>query len=110
MKHKPFTTDGCSGGMSWVWMKLFKTETPWENCCIIHDKAYWRGSSDPVCRKEADLKLRECVRRKGYPIWAGLMYYAVRIGGHPVLPLPWRWGYGLPYRQSCRYRGQPKKD
>jgi hypothetical protein len=28
------------------------------------------------------------------------MYYGVRVGGHPLLPFPWRRGYGWdwPYR------------
>jgi hypothetical protein len=34
------------------------------------------------------------VTLNGHPIFAFLMWCAVRIGGHPLLPFPWRWGYG----------------
>lgn len=93
---KPFTTDGCSGGMSWFWKTFFRKLPPWEKCCIAHDKAYWRGGTKEQ-RKKADRKLQECVTKKGYPRMGKLMYHAVQLGGSPLLPLPWRWGYGYNY-------------
>ncbi len=89
----PFTTDGCSGGMSWGWRLLFRRPPPWEGECIEHDHAYWLGGNRRL-RLEADRILAGAVARCGYPIIAALMYYAVRVGGHSWLPLPWRWGYG----------------
>jgi len=79
-KITPFVTDGCSGGMSGLW--VFTAERfpafagvhsdvpPWEACCIVHDRAYHRGGPDPdpaasySARVAADEKLRQCVVAK----------------------------------------------
>jgi len=46
---RAFTTDGCSGGMSWAWQTfvkpLTKTDIPWRQCCVVHDRAYWMGGT-----------------------------------------------------------------
>jgi hypothetical protein len=73
----PFTTDGCSGGLSDVWAYVAKrfpafaeahqARPPWEACCVIHDRAYHRAGwdLDPERsydnRLEADRQLRACV-------------------------------------------------
>ena len=74
----PFTTDGCSGGLSIGWEYLAKTietfqdvhgeKPPWESCCITHDKAYHVGGDDGdnaelsfTARKGADEQLEACV-------------------------------------------------
>lgn len=93
---RPFTTDGCSGGMRWLWNKLFDRNPPWNGACIVHDKSYWRGGTAED-RRWADTELLIAVTQKGYPTIAVAMWIAVRIGGHPMLPLPWRWGYGWRY-------------
>ena len=93
MPDYKFTTDGCSGGMSWCWRKLFNRNPPWERLCIDHDKDYWRGGTAED-RQWADAGLLIGIAPKGYPFIAILMWLAVRIGGHPLLPFPWRWGYG----------------
>lgn len=94
---REFTTDGCSGGMSWFWqtaVKPFtKTDIPWRDCCVTHDRAYWMGGSW-YDRRFADRELAQCVEQKGYPVIGWLMYIGVRIGGSPFWPLSWRWGYG----------------
>jgi len=99
----PFTTDGCSGGLTAGWRLVLGRDPPWNDLCVEHDKLYWPGGS-AYQRQEADRRLREAVRARGYPVVAVLMWIAVRIGGHPLLPLPWRWGYGWrwprPYRQD----------
>jgi hypothetical protein len=100
----PFKTDGCSGGMSTTWRWLFRTPPPWEGCCIGHDMAYWWGGS-PWLREKADLRLAACVTAKGHPVWAALMYLAVRAGGSPWLPTSWRWGYGWRYGRGYRTAG-----
>jgi hypothetical protein len=100
----PFKSDGCSGGISWLWQNIAGRKPPWEEHCVEHDKAYWRGG-DREARQQADLKLAAGVTKSGYPIMSALMYLGVRIGGHPNLPLPWRWAYGRE-----KNRGYHKED
>lgn len=76
-KLLPFTSDGCSGGLSDGWRSLaqvlpaFKDEygekPPWEECCFEHDKVYWRGEAIDGFnkRKAADEALRQCVIETG---------------------------------------------
>ena len=78
----PFTSDGCSGGLSVGWQyisgkieqfqNIHGTLPPWEECCITHDKAYHTGglpqdssSESFEKRKEADLALKNCVLDTG---------------------------------------------
>lgn len=74
----PFTTDGCSGGMSAAWgamartfpwfARVFEHEAPWHNCCVVHDQAYHLGGETAdaeagfFARLEADETLRMCVQ------------------------------------------------
>ena len=92
--------DGCSGGMSWAWRKVLKRPPPWESCCDIHDNAYAKGGTY-FARMIADVQLMQCIRENGYPRIAKLMFYAVRIGGVPWLPTPYRWGFET---KSYRYK------
>lgn len=46
---------------------------------------------------EADKQLKSCVSSLGQPAVGRLMEFGVRIGGTPVLPTSFRWGYGWPY-------------
>lgn len=78
----PFTSDGCSGGLSvgWQYMagKISAFESihgehpPWESCCISHDRMYHSGAlqndSNSMSynrRKEADTQLKTCVIETG---------------------------------------------
>jgi len=78
----PFTTDGCSGGLSagWdylgAWFARFRTvhgdRPPWESCCVAHDRLYHAaGPRDATPeesferRRDADLALRACVIETG---------------------------------------------
>ncbi len=78
----PFTTDGCSGGLSVGWGHLSERierikeihgdEPPWESCCITHDRAYHQaGPRDATplmsfaARREADQLLQACVIETG---------------------------------------------
>lgn len=77
----PFTTDGCSGGLSIAWDVIAETlpafaETheprpPWEACCVTHDRAYHAaGGADGAeesyqARFTADAALRDCVIETG---------------------------------------------
>ncbi len=92
----PFKSDGCSGGMSWAWRKLYDRNPPWNGLCVDHDRAYWNGGTVED-RQWADAALLIAVAQKGYPLVAVLMWIAVRVGGSPWLPFPWRWAFGWPY-------------
>jgi len=125
----PFSTDGCSGNLSGNWKLLatrlpgfedeFGNAPPWEDCCVAHDREYWRGAAGDGYnqRHDADQQLRQCVVdtgarlasslglrysvtdetvRQTFTVIADLMYQAVRLGGQPCSLLPWRWGYGWP--------------
>jgi hypothetical protein len=90
--HYRFTSDGCSGGMSLAW-RVFGAPPPWEQCCVVHDFAYWRGGTANE-RAQADEALEQCVAASGHPIWGAIMRAGVWPGGVPHLPTAWRWGYG----------------
>lgn len=90
---KPFTTDGCSGGMSRTWNAILHRDPPWEGCCVTHDLLYWAGGTREA-RAAADLYLRLCVEARGHPVWAWAMWIAVRLFGGPHWPHGARWGYG----------------
>jgi hypothetical protein len=92
----PFTTDGCSGGMTALWRLVSRRDPPWQGACVEHDRAYWRGGTKRQ-RAVADGWLAVRVSAAGYPWWSFAMWAAVRIGGHPLLPTSWRWGYGWKY-------------
>lgn len=74
---KPFTSDGCSGGLSDGWETLsdlfppfetyFGRLPPWQDCCVTHDKVYWQGETKNgyILRKQADESLRQCVMDTG---------------------------------------------
>lgn len=102
-KIRPFTSDGCSGGMSFAWRLVFRKPPPWEACCFIHDIAYWKGGTKEE-RRKADERLYYDVVGNGYPIIAYLMWISVRLGGHPAFPFPWRWGYGYRWPTDWFYK------
>lgn len=93
-----FASDGCS---------LFPDGTlndpaQWCDCCFNHDVAYWHGGSETE-RKQADNTLRACVlERTGDKALADVMYEGVRIGGSPVFPTWYRWGYGWKYGRGYK--------
>lgn len=64
--------------------------------------AYWRGGSEEE-RKQADKTLRACVLdRTGDKALAEVMYDGVRVGGSPVFPTWYRWGYGWKYGREYK--------
>jgi hypothetical protein len=85
----PFRSDGCS-----CW-----PDGDWVECCVEHDLPYWKGGTREA-RKDADLRLRECVSEKGHPIIGAVMFLGVRLGGVWWLPTPFRWGFGWDYPES----------
>ncbi len=89
---KPFTTDGCSMFPEGTNDEAFL----WHSCCVEHDFAYWKGGTEED-RALADETLRACVERAGEPNIASMMHTGVRMGGSPIWPTSYRWGYGWPY-------------
>ncbi|WP_425043214.1 hypothetical protein [Primorskyibacter sp. S87] len=79
----PFTTDGCSGGLSAGWQLVadqfpdfaaaHQGQPPWESCCVTHDRAYHNaGGSETAedsyeARLTADMELETCVNETGEP-------------------------------------------
>lgn len=88
----PFTTDGCSRFPDGT----AKQPQLWRQCCVEHDLAYWKGGSYHE-RLEADLALQSCVSDRGQDRISELMFLGVRMGGSPLWPTDYRWGYGWPY-------------
>lgn len=87
-----FVTDGCSAwpdGRAYV------------DCCVEHDLAYWCGGS-PDERRAADDAFGRCVAERSSAALGGTMRLGVRLGGHPFFPVPYRWGFGHPYRGGYR--------
>lgn len=89
---KPFTTDGCSAFPDGT----LTQQTLWQDCCIAHDYAYWKGGTYDE-RVEADMALQRCVAALGETEIATLMLAGVRVGGSPFWPTDFRWGYGWPF-------------
>ena len=91
-KIQPFSSDGCSAFPDGT----LSNPTAWQHCCYNHDLSYWPGGSRAE-RLLADRELVSCVANAGYPLTGKLMYAGVRLGGTPVLPTPFRWGFGWPW-------------
>ena len=85
----PFTSDGCS----YFPDGTLKNNTKWLNCCVEHDKSYWKGGTKAE-RQKADDALKTCVKEVGYPHIAKLMYLGVRLGGSAKYDTSYKWGYG----------------
>ncbi len=88
----PFTSDGCSSFPDGT----LDQKQLWQACCTEHDYAYWKGGTYSE-REEADEALRACVSKVGETSLALLMMAGVRVGGSPLFPTSFRWGYGWQY-------------
>lgn len=82
-----FSTDGCT-----LWPDGFNAESNWSACCVRSDVDYWCGGTSDD-RITTDNTFRECVKKES-AIMATLMFYSSRLFGHPMMPAPWRWGWG----------------
>ena len=89
---KPFSSDGCSGFPNGTLLH----QALWLDCCTVHDISYWKGGTYQE-RIDADRILKECVAKSGEPKIALLMLAGVRVGGSPLFPTSFRWGYGWSY-------------
>lgn len=93
----PFKSDGCSAFPDGT----LEQNNLWLNCCVEHDKAYWKGGTYQE-RENTDNVLKICVAKVGEPVIAQLMLAGVRVGGTPYLPTAFRWGYGWPYPRGYK--------
>ena len=73
-------SDGCSGGVSWIYGKILKRDVPFLYCCDEHDLAYEEGGTRRD-RALADRRFRDCVKDGGRPARAWLFWLAVRLAG-----------------------------
>jgi hypothetical protein len=89
---RPFATDGCSDFPDGT----LRHRQIWRDCCVAHDRAYWRGGTYDE-RLEADRALQACVFATGETAIASIMLAGVRVGGSPWWPTRFRWGYGWPW-------------
>lgn len=97
-----FRSDGCSQFPDGT---LRQTDL-WCACCIAHDIAYWQGGNRKQ-KQHADENLRDCVLQKtGNTLLAETMYIGVRLGGSPVFPTWYRWGYGWRYGRGFQSLNQ----
>ena len=100
-----FSSDGCS---------LFPDGTLanknlWCDCCFEHDIAYWQGGNREQ-KKQADEALRKCIQQKtDNSLLASTMYYGVTIGGSPIFPTWYRWGYGWEYGRGFQSLNRDEK-
>ncbi|MDP6969379.1 MAG: hypothetical protein QGG88_09785 [Gammaproteobacteria bacterium] len=94
---KPFKSDGCSAFPDGT---MAQNEL-WLGCCTLHDYKYWLGGTY-ADRLRADKDLQQCVSKVGEPEIALLMLAGVRVGGTPLLPTQFRWGYGWDYPRFYR--------
>jgi hypothetical protein len=78
----PFTTDGCSGGLSSTWQSVaaywpqfardHRQQPPFEACCVTHDRAYHNAGAAQMApdsyeaRLKADRALQVCVTETGH--------------------------------------------
>ncbi len=93
-----FKSDGCSHFPDGT----LQHKNLWCDCCIAHDLAYWQGGSQ-LQKKAADQALRICVVNKtGNQLLADAMYYGVTIGGLPIYPIWYRWGFGWSYGRGFK--------
>jgi len=91
-----FSSDGCSLFPD----KSLINQDEWYDCCFEHDVAYWQGGTKEE-RKQADVKLQQCVyKTTGDRLLADMMYHGVRFGGSPYFYNWYRWGYGWDYGRN----------
>ena len=81
-----FETDKCT----------FFPDGNYADCCVAHDKDYYKGGTCKE-RRVSDDRLYRCVKgKKGWKnkVLAPIMWVGVRVMGVSFLPTPFRWGFG----------------
>jgi hypothetical protein len=86
----PFTSDFCTGFPEGT----RRRPDLWKHCCIEHDLYFWVGGCRNA-RREADRRIRECIRDSGAPGVAWIMYAGIKLGAlSPIKIKKGRWGNG----------------
>ena len=94
----PFVTDGCTGYFDGT----HKHPKLWYDCCVEHDFRFWVGGTK-LQKHAADSRLKECVKEKGAPLNAEVMYLGVKLGHlSPFKLKDKQWGNGLGQPQMNR--------
>jgi len=94
---KDFKTDYCT----------FYKEGPrnnpnlWKHCCVSHDFSYWFGGTR-VARKNADIRLKNCVNKVAGAKEAQKMYMGVRLGHASPFKSKMHWGHGWNFKMKFR--------
>lgn len=112
----PANSDGCTV-LSKPYNLITGKHLKQRHCCIRHDEKYWYGGSCEQ-RLQADVELRDCVWECGdnrlerfvFKIVGWIMYFAVRIGGTPKFPFPWRWRNNVPFKLKDVLSGYKSDD
>jgi len=91
----PFTSDGCSLFPDGT----FTQPTQWLHCCQAHDFDYWQGGTQSQ-RTASDRRLQHCINQVAPTGLGFMMFYGVQLGGSPIWPTSFRWGYGWPFARD----------
>lgn len=92
---KTFETDGCT-----MFVDGPKGRPDlWRHCCVEHDMRYWYGG-DSADMKNADLRLKACVKEVAGSTWANLIYLGVRSGHLSPIKNKTHWSWGWTTKRS----------
>lgn len=78
-------SEGCSGGVTWLYQRFLGRDIGCRYCCDEHDLAYDEGGT-AADRALADYRFWVCVRESGRAVRAWLFWLAVRVGGWHYWP------------------------
>jgi len=111
-----FKTDYCSGGLSYMWKKLFNKDCPYNIYCIEHDCKYFFGTkeyegilTEIIERFKADYILAKNIWNNNQhwydKLMAVIVFIAVRIGGSRVWIFnSFKWRYGISIYDELKNR------
>lgn len=103
LPEKPFKSDGCSGGFTWLWIRIFKKPPPFNHCCVTHDQGYHFGAGagasrwdNIIARLQDDFNLAKCMWFDGWQgkVFALPFFVVVRFAGGAYWKRARGWGYG----------------
>lgn len=61
-------------------------------------------------REKADDNLQQCVESLGEKELSTIMRLGVKVGGAPVFPTWYRWGYGWPYSRGYKKLSEDERN